>query len=68
MEKIVKEGKDIDTLLNELLEENDLKKEEILWTTKEKKGKLFQGNLIEITAYKKEDINNTIKNFIKEIV
>lgn len=68
MEKIVKEGKDIDTLLNELLEENDLKKEEILWTTKEKKGKLFQGNLIEITAYKKKDINNTIKNFIKEIV
>ena len=68
MEKIVKEGKDIDTLLNELLEENDLKKEEILWTTKEKKGKLFKGNLIEITAYKKEDINNTIKNFIKEIV
>ena len=68
MEKIVKEGKDIETILNELLNENKLIKEEILWTTKEKKGKLFKGNLIEITAYKKEDINNTIKNFIKEIV
>lgn len=67
MEKIVKEGKDIETILNELLNENKLIKEEILWTTKEKKGKLFKGNLIEITAYKKEDINNTIKNFIKEI-
>lgn len=68
MEKIIKEGKEVDVILDEILTENNLSKDEIIYTANDKKGKLFQGNLKEVTVYKKETINNEIKNYLKEII
>ena len=68
MEKIIKEGKEVDVILEEILSEKNLSKDEIIYTVSDKKGKLFQGNLKEVTVYKKETINNEIKNYLKEII
>lgn len=68
MEKIIKEGKEVDVILDEILTENNLSKDEIIYTISDKKGKLFQGNLKEVTVYKKETINNEIKNYLKDLV
>ena len=63
MEKIIKEGKSVEAALSALMEENNLSKEEFLYTSSVKKGKLFQGTIYEVTAYLKTDINNEIKEF-----
>ena len=68
MEKIIKEGKEVDVILDEILNESNLTKDEIIYTVNDKKGKLFQGNLKEVTVYKKETINNEIKNYLKDLV
>ena len=68
MEKIIKDGKVTEEVLEEILAENILTKDEIVYTSRDKKGKLFQGNLKEVTVYKKTDINNSIKEFLKEII
>ena len=68
MEKIIKDGKVTEEVLEEILAENSLTKDEIVYTSHDKKGKLFQGNLKEVTVYKKTDINNSIKEFLKEII
>ena len=68
MEKIIKNGKVTEEILDEILSENDLTKDEIVYTSHDKKGKLFQGNLKEVTVYKKTDINDAIKEFLKEII
>ena len=68
MEKIIKEGKEVDVILDEILNDNNLSKDEIIYTVNDKKGKLFQGNLKEVTVYKKETINNEIKNYLKDLV
>ncbi len=68
MEKIIKEGKEVDVILDEILNDNNLSKDEIIYTINDKKGKLFQGNLKEVTVYKKETINNEIKNYLKELI
>ena len=68
MEKIIKEGKEVDVILDEILSESNLTKDEIIYTVNDKKGKLFQGTLKEVTVYKKETINNEIKNYLKEII
>ena len=68
MEKIIKEGKITEEVLEEILSENNLTKDEIVYTSRDKKGKLFQGTLKEVTVYKKTDINDAIKEFLKEII
>ena len=68
MEKIIKEGKVTEEVLEEILSENNLTKDEIVYTSHDKKGKLFQGTLKEVTVYKKSDINDAIKEFLKEII
>ena len=68
MEKIVKNGKEAEVILEEILTENNLNRDDILWTSLEKKGKLFQGNITEITVYQKKDILEEIKNYLKEVV
>lgn len=68
MEKIIKDGKETELVLEEILTENNLTKEEIVYTSHDKKGKLFQGTLKEVTVYKKTDINDAIKEFLKEII
>lgn len=68
MEKIIKDGKVTELVLEEILAENSLTKDEIVYTSHDKKGKLFQGNLKEVAVYKKSDINDAIKEFLKEII
>ena len=68
MEKIIKDGKVTEEVLEEILAENNLTKDEIVYTSHDKKGKLFQGTLKEVTVYKKTDINDDIKEFLKEII
>ena len=68
MEKIIKDGKETELVLEEILTENNLTKDEIVYTSHDKKGKLFQGTLKEVTVYKKTDINDAIKEFLKEII
>ena len=68
MEKIIKDGKETELVIEEILTENNLTKDEIVYTSHDKKGKLFQGTLKEVTVYKKTDINDAIKEFLKEII
>ena len=68
MEKIIKEGKVVEEILDEILSENNLSKDEIIYMVNDKKGKLFQGNLKEVTVYKKATINNEIKDYLKDII
>lgn len=68
MEKITKEGKEVEVVLSEILNENNLTKEEIVYTSNEKKGKLFQGNVFEVNVYQKKKINEYAKDYLKEVV
>mgnify|MGYP004616264251 FL=1 len=68
MEKIIKEGKTVEEAIKKLMEENNLSKEEFLYTSTVKKGKLFQGTIYEVTAFLKSDINNELKEFIRKLV
>ena len=56
MEKIIKEGKTTEEVLEQLLKENNLNLEDILYKTSTKKGGLFKSSSVEITAYTKENI------------
>ena len=68
MEKIIKEGKEEEVVLAEILEENNLNKEDIVFTSLTKKGKLFQGNITEVTVYQQKDILEEIKSYLKEVI
>lgn len=67
MEKINSVGKTFEEALESLLEDNKLTKEDIVYTSNEVKKGLFKGTSVELTAYKKEDIYNLIKDFLKEV-
>lgn len=67
MEKITKTGKDINKILDEIMAENNISKEEYLYSSKILKEKLF-GNLFEVNVYLKSDIRKEIKRIIEEIV
>ena len=68
MATITKEGKETEAVLNSILEENDLKKEDIIYQTETKKGKLFKGDTVVVTVIKKEDIYGEIKDYLKQII
>lgn len=68
MEKITKEGKSIESALKAIMEENNLSKEEFLYTSNLKKGKLFQGTIYEVNAYLKTEIVNELKEFLRKVV
>lgn len=68
MEKITKVGKNYDETLEEILNENNLTKEEIIARVGEKKKALFKGETTEVIVYKKEDIYALAKEFLKEII
>lgn len=68
MERIIKEGKEFEVVLEEILNENKLSKEDIIYTSTSKKGKLFQGSLVEVTVYQKKDIIEEFKSYLKSVV
>lgn len=68
MEKISKVGKNFDETLEEILTENNLKKEDVIYTTGETKKSLFKGETVEVIVYKKSDIYTSIKEFLKQLI
>ena len=68
MEKITKTGKNFDETLEQICEENNLTKEDIVYRTGEVKKGLFKGETTEVIVYKKDDIYNLIKDFLKEVI
>ena len=68
MEKITKEGKELETVLEEILIENNLERQNVIYTSSSKKGKLFQGNLIEVNVFSKEAIHGEIKDYLTNIL
>lgn len=68
MEKIIKEGKEVEVVLNEILEENNLTVDDVVYSSNQKKGKLFQGALFEVTVYPKKAIIEEAKEYLKTVV
>ncbi len=68
MEKISKIGKNFDETLEEILTENNLKKEDVIYTTGETKKSLFKGEQVEVIVFKKSEIYASIKDFLKELI
>ena len=68
MEKISKTGKNFDETLEQICEENNLTKEDIVYRTGEVKKGLFKGETTEVIVYKKDDIYNLIKEFLTEVI
>lgn len=68
MEKISKTGKVFEDTLNEILDENNLTREEVVYTAGEVKKGLFKGETTEVIVYKKEDIYASAKEFLKEVI
>lgn len=68
MEKIIKEGKTTEEVLNEFYQETNLTKEDIVYTSALKEKKLFKGETYEVVIYKKDDIYEMVKVFLKELL
>lgn len=69
MEKIIKEGKDLESVIEEILNENDVSKENIYYTYKEKKSGLFNKNTTyEVEAILKSDLVIYIKEYLEELL
>ena len=68
MEKISKTGKNFEDTLNQILEENDLTKEDVIYATGEVKKGLFKGETTEVIVYKKDEIYSFIKEYLKEVI
>ena len=68
MEKISKTGKNFEDTLNQILEENDLTKEDVIYATGEVKKGLFKGETTEVIVYKKDEIYSFIKKYLKEVI
>ena len=68
MEKISKEGKNEEEVLSEILNENNLTKDDVIYKTTTKKGKLFKSGIINVDVYKKEELNEEIKDFLNDVI
>jgi len=68
MNKIVKEGKVLEEILENLKKENELTDIDFLYRKKEQKGGLFKGTTIIVEALTVEEIQNSLKAFLKELL
>ena len=68
MEKIIKEGKNLEDLLNEIREELNIDEKEILYTTYEKKGGLFKGNVVVVEAISYDSLKEELKDFLLKLL
>ena len=66
MELIIKEGKTEEDIIEGILEDKQIKKEDIMYKTEKKKGGLFKGEVIVVKAALLSDIQEYIKTFLKE--
>lgn len=68
MERISKTGKNFEDTLACILEENNLTQEEVIYKTGTTKKGLFKTGSVEVIVYKKNDIYEFAKNFLKEVI
>ncbi len=68
MEPIIKEGKVAEEVLDEILKENNLSLDDIVYTTTENKGKLFKGSTTTVTVIKKDDLYGVTKEYLRELI
>lgn len=68
MEKISKVGKNFEDTLAQILEENNLTQDEVIYKTGETKKGLFKSSTTEVIVYKKSDIYDFVKEFLKEVI
>ena len=68
MEKIVKEGKNLDDLLNEIKEELNVSEDELLYSTYEKKGGLFKGTIVVCEAITYDNLKEELKDFLLKLL
>ena len=68
MNKIVKDGKVLEEILENIKAENNLTDNDFLYSKKEQKGGLFKGTTIVVEAVTLEEIQNTLKSFLKELL
>ena len=68
MEKIIKEGKTVEEILEQFYNESNLTKDDILYSSELKKGKLFKSDSYEVTIIKKDDIYEMIKSYLNELI
>ena len=68
MEKIIKEGKELELILKEILEENNISSEELYYKTSTKKSGLFGKNTtIVVEGITRNKLIEYIKNFLTEL-
>ena len=69
MEVINKEGKDIDLIINEISEENNVTKEDILYRYEEIKTGLLKKNIsYKVSAILKKDLIDYVKEYLSELL
>ncbi len=69
MEKIIKEGKSLETILNEICEENNIELKDFYYKYTEKKNGLFNKNsVITVTAILKSDLLIYLKEYLEELL
>jgi len=68
MNKIVKDGKVLEEILENIKSENNLTEKDFLYSKKEQKGGLFKGTTIVVEAVTLEEIQNNLKEFLKELL
>ena len=68
MEKLTKNAKTFEEALEEICKENKVSTEDLVYTKSEVKKGLFKGTQVEVNAYKKEEIYDFIKEYLKEVV
>ena len=68
MNKIIKEVKSLADLLEQIANEYEISQNEILYTTYEKKGGLFKGNIVVVEAISYNSLKDEIKSFLAELL
>jgi len=69
MEIIIKEGKEIDSLLEEVCNERNITKDDFYYKYTEKKSGLFNKNTsIELRVILKSDLLNYVKEYLEELI
>ena len=68
MKQIIKEGKVLEEILEEIKKENKIEDKDFLYKTESKKGGLFKGEIIVVKAALLTDIQEYAKEFLSEIL
>ena len=68
MEIIIKEGKNKEDIIKEILIENQLEEKDIIFRVESKKGGLFKGEIVVVKAVLISEIQEYTKTFLKELL